>query len=172
MQKFFGLIHPLCLYLFCCQLLVNMQINLKVCCFHILHNVFKPLKLFTCKFLNISGNCKFKYLALAVLEDDTNHFQQQKSYNKENISEHLFLKKFSPKHRFLPERSHFFCLWHCHLYLEGTDFVLIFWKQMHLSDRSDDHCFCSRLLLWLTKSSNWGWENCLSWHFLVIYWHH
>ena len=87
------------------------------------YNVFKPLKRFTWKFLNRLGNWNFKSLILAVLEDDTYHDQWQKLYNKENNSKHLFwnaLLEVSPGNKLFPLSLHH------HVYVEGTDFVLIF----------------------------------------------
>ena len=60
---------------------------------------------------------------MAVLEDDTYHDQWQKLYNKENNSKHLFwnaLLEVSPGNKLFPLSLHH------HVYVEGTDFVLIF----------------------------------------------
>lgn len=133
------------------------------------YNVFKPVKLFTWKFLNRLGNWKFKSPDLAVFKGDTYHFQQQKSYNKENISKHFTLKcsltGFSRK-EVIP-----YCLTPSHL-CRRKRFCAYFLKktvsqwQIWLS-----HC-CIHLLLWLTENSNWKWKKCLSGYFLVIHWLH
>lgn len=118
----FVLIHLVCLCLPCCQLLVSMQMNLNALFSYFIqciHNVFMPLKLFTWNFLHSLGSCKFKYLELAVFEDDTNHFPQ-KLYNKRKFFKHLFPKyslqsqvsfgklfSLSLTLSFLPRRSRF-----------------------------------------------------------------
>ena len=89
------------------------------------YNVFKPLGLFTWKFLSRLGNWKFKSLILAVLEGDAYHDQWQKLYNKENNSKHLVWKALSdvsPGNKLFPLSLHH------HVYVEGADLVLIVWK--------------------------------------------